>query len=158
MSAAVPTPDLDDLGREIILDHYRRPRNRTPLAAAEVEGEGVNPGCGDEVRVQASFADGRVAEIAAQGKGCSISQASASLLTEAVQGRRLAEAARTTRTFERLLTEDGTPPDADLGDLAALRGVAKFPLRVKCALLPWKVLGEILNQRDDKHPIIVSTE
>lgn len=158
MSAAVPAPDLDDLGREIILDHYRRPRHRTPLVAAEVEGEGVNRGCGDEVRVQASFEDGRIAEIAAQGKGCSINQASASLMTEAVQGRPLAEAARTTRAFERLLTEEGEQPDAALGDLIALRGVAKFPLRVKCALLPWKVLGEILNQRDADQPIIVSTE
>jgi nitrogen fixation NifU-like protein len=150
-------PELDDLYREIILDHYRRPRNRGVLPAADVQSEGVNPLCGDEVRVQLAFDDGLIGSVAFSGKGCSISQSSASLMTEAIKQRSIADAERLAREFEAMLTA-GAEPAEDLGDLEALRGVARFAVRVKCAMLPWKVLAEALAERDGKAAETVTTE
>ena len=150
-------PDLDELYREIILDHYRHPRNRGELPDAHVAAEGVNPFCGDEVRVQLALDGDRIDRVAFSGKGCSISQSSASLMTEAIKDHGVADAERMKREFEAMLTE-GAEPAVELGDLEALQGVAKFHVRVKCALLPWKVLGEALASRDGKAPAIVSTE
>lgn len=152
-----PEPELDDLYKEIILDHYRRPRNRGPMPEADVEAEGINPLCGDEIHLQIAFADGRIDRIAFWGKGCSISQSSASLMTEAVKHRDPAAAERLARAFERMLTEGAEPAD-ELGDLEALQGVAKFHVRVKCAMLAWKVLGEALAERSGKARERVTTE
>jgi nitrogen fixation protein NifU and related proteins len=150
-------PDLDDLYKEIILDHYRRPRNREELADADVTAEGLNPLCGDEIRVQLGFRGDQIDRVAFWGKGCSISQSSASLMTEAIKQHTVDDAQRMKSEFEMMLTE-GADPAEELGDLEALHGVARFPVRIKCALLPWKVLGEALAERQGKAPTVVSTE
>jgi nitrogen fixation NifU-like protein len=140
-----PEPELDDLYREIILDHYRHPRNRQLLDVPDVTAEGVNPVCGDRIKLQVRFADGRIAEVGFRGSGCAISQSSASLMTEAIREKTPEEAGRLKAAFEAMLV-DGAAPAAELGDLEALQGVAKFHARVKCALLAWKVLGEALKE------------
>jgi nitrogen fixation NifU-like protein len=141
----VSEPQFDDLYRELILEHYRRPRNRGQLAAATQRAEGMNPVCGDEVRLDLAIHDGVIADIAFSGQGCSISQSSASMLTDRLKGRSLEEAARVIGMVRAMLI-DGALPDNDLGDLQALEGVAKLPVRVKCALLSWNVLQEGLDQ------------
>jgi nitrogen fixation NifU-like protein len=141
----VPEPQFDDLYRELILEHYRRPRNRGQLAAATQSAEGMNPVCGDEIRLDLAINDGVIADIAFSGQGCSISQSSASMLTDRLKGRSLEEAARV-MSMVRAMLIDGALPDNDLGDLQALEGVAKLPVRVKCALLSWNVLREGLDQ------------
>jgi nitrogen fixation NifU-like protein len=140
-----PEPELDDLYREIILDHYRRPRNRRLLDAPDVSAEGVNPLCGDKVLLHLRYDDGVITEVGFRGSGCAISQSSASLMTEALRDRSPSDAARMKQEFEAMMTA-GAEPAEELGDLEALKGVAKFHARVKCALLAWKVLGEALAQ------------
>lgn len=139
-----PEPQFDDLFREIILEHYRSPRNRGALAAPTHSAHGLNPVCGDEVRVELSLEGDTIREVAFEGQGCSISQASASLMSEQLKGVGLAAARRLDRAFRAMMV-DGGPPDPVLGDLEALRGVAKFPARVKCAMLSWNVLEEALE-------------
>ena len=140
-----PEPLFDDIYREVILDHYRRPRNRGALDVATQRVDGVNPVCGDEVHLDLQVTDGTIAGIAFAGLGCSISQASASMLTERVKGRTIEEA-RDVMTKFRAMMLDGAPPSPELGDLESLEGVARLPVRVKCALLSWNVLQEGLNQ------------
>jgi nitrogen fixation NifU-like protein len=152
-----PEPELDDLYKQIILEHYRRPRNREALSKADITAEGVNPLCGDEIRVQLVFRGDSINRIAFSGKGCSISQSSASLMTEAIKERTRTDAARMKTEFEQMLTE-GADPAEELGDLEALQGVAQVPVRIKCALLPWKVLGQALDERNGQTPQTVSTE
>jgi nitrogen fixation NifU-like protein len=141
----VSEPLFDDLYRELILDHYRRPRNRGPLPAPTLQAEGVNPVCGDEIHLDLDVSDGVIRDLGFWGQGCSISQSSASMLTERLKGRPLDEAEAVTGKVRSMLVE-GAPPDPELGDLAALEGVAKLPVRVKCALLAWNVLLEALRQ------------
>jgi nitrogen fixation NifU-like protein len=142
-----PEPELDDLYREIILDHYRHPRNRGLLTEPDVTVEGVNPICGDQLKLTLRFEGDRIAGVGFRGSGCAISQSSASLMTEAVKDHTPAGAEDLKRRFEAMMVEGAEPADG-LGDLEALRGVAKFHARVKCALLAWKVLGEALNNRN----------
>ena len=139
-------PELDDLYREIILDHYRRPRNRRLLADPDVSAEGVNPVCGDQLKLQLKFDGGRILDVGFRGSGCAISQSSASLMTESLKQRTPEDAERMKQEFEAMMTT-GAEPALELGDLEALQGVAKFHARVKCALLAWKVLGEALKER-----------
>ncbi len=139
-------PELDELYREIILDHYRSPRNHAPLAHADVSEEGLNPLCGDEIALQLAFNDDRIAAIGWGGRGCSISQAAASMMSEAVLGRTAAEAEALRAAFEAMMSS-GAEPDSELGDLEVLQGVNKFPVRIKCALLAWKVLAQALAAR-----------
>ena len=136
---------FDDLYRELILDHYRRPRNHGELPDAPIRVEGVNPVCGDEIHLDLKVADGALAEIGFWGHGCSISQSSASMLTERLKGRPLDEAGRVTKKVRAMLI-DGELPDSELGDLEALEGVARLPVRVKCALLCWNVLEQGLAE------------
>ncbi len=146
--------DLEDLYREIILDHYRSPRNRGELDSPPAHRtEGFNPLCGDEIILTIELADGQIADVKVAGHGCSISQSSASLMTGAVKGRPVDEARRTMRTFKRMMS---VPDDADgedepvdvraLGELAALQGVVKFPVRIKCATLAWNTLDQALAE------------
>jgi nitrogen fixation NifU-like protein len=149
--------DLRELYQEVILDHNRRPRNFGPLAAANHQAEGNNPLCGDKVSVLLDVADGRIQDIAFQGVGCAISTASASLMTEALKGQTVEEARRLFHVFHDLLTtgdvsdRDGSP---ELGKLAVFTGVREFPMRVKCATLPWHTLLAALSAE----PLLVSTE
>lgn len=137
--------DLDDLYRDVILDHYRSPRNRGMLDSPSVSAEGFNPSCGDEIQLSVAIVDGTVDGLGFGGAGCSISQSSASMMTEAVAGRSLPAARAMSRHVQQMLTDDGFDLDeVDLGDLEALSGVAKFPVRIKCGLLAWKVLDQAL--------------
>ena len=152
-------PGLEDLYREIILDHYRSPRNRGELdTPPATRVEGFNPLCGDEIVVYVDVQDGTVADIRIGGQGCSISQSSASMMSAAVKGKTLDEVQKLTRAFkgmmsihEQTLDGDGTEPadaldpEVKLGDLEALRGVVKFPVRIKCATLSWNTLQQALD-------------
>jgi nitrogen fixation NifU-like protein len=149
MPQSVPEPEFDELYREIILDHYRHPRHREPLARADVIAEGYNPLCGDEVELQIAFKDGTVGDVSVSGRGCSISQASGSMLTDAVIGKPLDEVRRLIDLFSAMVKDPQVEPAAELGDLEALQGVAKFPVRVKCATLPWHTLEDGLKQREN---------
>jgi nitrogen fixation NifU-like protein len=140
----VPEPQFDDLYRDLILDHYRRPRNHGTIPGAK-RAEGLNPACGDEVRLDVVLRDGAIDDIAFGGQGCSISQCSASMLTERLKGCSVEEALRVSALFRGMLTA-GAEPARELGDLEALQGVAKFPVRVKCAMLSWNVLEDALEQ------------
>ena len=142
---AIAEPQFDDLYREVIIDHFRKPRNRGTLPAPSQHAEGMNPVCGDEIALDLDVSGGNIAALAFSGQGCSISQSSASMMTERVHGRSIAEAERIADAVSAMLV-DGAEPSAEIGDLEALQGVAKFPVRVKCALLAWKVLREGLDQ------------
>ncbi len=136
--------DVDDLYREIILDHYRSPRNQAELADADIVSEGVNPFCGDEVYLRMSL-DGDVVDgVSFRGTGCSISQASASMLTEAIKGKSLDDAEALYFLFRDMM--QGRNPTAEesdrLGEVEALAGVKNFPIRIKCALLAWAALED----------------
>jgi len=136
---------LEDLYREIILDHYRSPRNRGELAEPTQRVEGVNPVCGDEIHLDLDIEDGTIRDVSFWGSGCSISQSSASMLTDRLKGCPVEEAERVMQKVRAMLME-GADPDAEIGDLEALEGVAKLPVRVKCALLSWNVLQEGIRQ------------
>jgi nitrogen fixation NifU-like protein len=144
--ALAAEPQFDDLYRDILLDHFRRPRNRGKLASPTEHREGMNPVCGDEISIDLQLADHTIEDIAFEGVGCSISQSSVSMMTERLKGQSLEEARDVAMKFEAMLV-DGTKPDASLGDLEALQGVAKFPVRVKCALLGWKVLAAAIGHQ-----------
>jgi nitrogen fixation NifU-like protein len=145
MAMSVPQPQFDELTREVILDHYRRPRNRGELAGATHHAHGMNPVCGDEIAVDLVLDGNRIADIAFRGQGCSISQSSASMMTECVCGHGVDEAAHMHDVFRGMM-QTGAIPDEEIGDLEALQGVAKFPARVKCALLCWTVMENALKE------------
>lgn len=144
---------LEDLYRDVILDHYRNPRHRQPLADPDASAEGVNPLCGDEVTVELAFDGDRLTDISVRGQGCSISQSSASMMSEAVRGKSREEIAELARRFNAMMTAedesesgiDPQRPGAVLGDLEALQGVRRYPVRIKCASLPWTTLEQALN-------------
>ncbi len=142
---------LDDLYREIILDHYRTPRNRGELPPPAVRVEGFNPLCGDEIVVHLAVTDGVVADIKLTGQGCSISQASSSLMSAAVKGKSLEQVRAVISSFKQLMTleesVDQSPANLrSLGEIAALQGVVKFPVRIKCATLAWNTLAQALDE------------
>ena len=148
-------PGLEDLYREIILDHYRTPRNRGELATPPaVTALGPNPLCGDEIQVYLDVRDGVVQDVKVGGQGCSISQSSASMMSQAVKGKSLAEVRALVRRFKGMMSiedaeaaaADGDDVDVKLGDLEALQGVVKFPVRIKCATLAWNTLVQALDQ------------
>jgi nitrogen fixation NifU-like protein len=146
-------PGLEDLYREIILDHHRNPRNRGELAPPASHAVGHNPLCGDEIDVYLQVDDGIVTDVKVGGQGCSISQSSASMMSQAVKGKPIDEVRALVRRFKGMMSipdEDGNPiepdPSVKLGDLEALQGVVKFPVRIKCATLAWNTLLEALEQ------------
>lgn len=136
---------LDDLYKEVILDHYKNPRNKREIANAELTCSRNNPLCGDELTVMANLDDGKVTEVSFEGQGCSISQASASMMTEAIAGKALADAQKLTDEFRGMMAGDVEPDEDTFGELVALKGVVKYPIRVKCAVLAWDVLQEALK-------------
>ncbi len=149
--------NLEDLYREIILDHYRSPRNRGELECPPAHRiEGFNPLCGDEITVYVAADGATLSDIKISGHGCSISQSSASLMSAAVKGKPIADVRATIDTFKRLMTvhesnldDEQEPEPVDLralGELAALQGVVKFPVRIKCATLAWNTLAQGLDE------------
>lgn len=129
---------LEELYQEIILDHYRRPRNKGKVDPADVLAQEYNPLCGDEITVTARLADGKITDIKFDGHGCSISQASASLMTQKLTGKTLPEAEKFIEVFLKMMRGDTPFGGKEMGDLKALEGVLKFPVRVKCATLAWQ--------------------
>ena len=141
-------PGLEDLYREIILDHYKSPRNRGSLEPPAVRSEGHNPLCGDEIEVYVLVDNGIVSDIKISGQGCSISQSSASMMSAAVKGKSIEQVRALIHRFRHMMSiEEGDEPDTSvpLGDLEALQGVVKFPVRIKCAVLAWNTLAEGLD-------------
>lgn len=139
--------ELEELYQEVILDHSRRPRNFGELPDAAVRVHGDNPACGDEIHLAVKFReDGGLEEIKFTGHGCAISQASASMMTMKLKGKSRAEALEMARVFHDLVTGGPTEPAYLLGDLRLMRGVRKFPQRVKCATLAWHALEQALRQ------------
>ncbi|MCB9394953.1 MAG: SUF system NifU family Fe-S cluster assembly protein [Acidimicrobiaceae bacterium] len=144
-------PGLEDLYREIILDHYRSPRNRGELPPPAAHAVGHNPLCGDEIEVYLDVQDGVVHDIKVGGQGCSISQSSASMMSQAVKGKTIDEVRALVHRFKSMMSieelDDADPSvEVKLGDLEALQGVVKFPVRIKCAVLSWNTLTEALEQ------------
>lgn len=135
---------LDDLYREIILDHYAHPRNRGTLEQADISVEGANPLCGDELSFSVRLQDGVIRDVRFEGRGCSISQASASMMTGEIQGKTLSEARALVEQFKAMMR--GQPSTLDETDLAALAGVRKFPVRVKCATLAWVAVDQGIEE------------
>jgi len=136
---------LDALYQESILEHYKKPRNHGVLEPHSLREEGVNPSCGDEVTLYLRLEDGVITGVSFEGEGCAISQAAASMMTEAVIGLSVGSALRLAASFRDML--HGAEPAQELGDLAALRGVARLPARVKCAALPFSTL-QVALERD----------
>lgn len=137
-------PQFDELYRDLILDHYRSPRNRGVIAEPDVDLIQHNPVCGDEIRLTAKIVDGRVSSIEFTGQGCSISQASASMLTDMVTGRDIEGIAELADSFRNML-RGNEPNERLMEDLMALKGVSKYPVRVKCAVLAWDTLQKALE-------------
>ena len=149
---------LDDLYREILLDHYRSPRNRGRLDAPTASADGANPLCGDEITIDVALdEDGTVTDVAFEGSGCSISQASSSMMTGYVKGRPAEEALAGVAAFQRMMV-DGEPLDEEFGDIEALAGVRKFPVRVKCASLAWKTLEQALTADESQADPVTTDE
>lgn len=147
------TPDLGSLYQEVILDHYKRPRNRGQVEPHDADVHMRNPSCGDEIRLQFRLEEGRVAEIAFTGDGCSISQASSSMMTDLVKGRTPEEALAIARRFTEMMHgEEEAATDKALGQSRVLKGVSRFPARVKCALLAWDAFQEGVKQTRGEAP------
>ncbi len=140
-------PDLRELYQEVIFDHNRKPRNFHPMPDADHQADGHNPLCGDQLTVYLRLEDDIVKDVSFVGHGCAISTASASLMTEAIKGKPVAEVEALFHDFHALLTE--TPPERDFGKLAVLSGVREFPARVKCATLAWHTLHNAIIGAQD---------
>jgi len=136
---------LDDLYRQVIMDHYSHPRNKGSLSDGALTVELKNPTCGDEITLQLLVDQGIVRDIRFEGTGCSISMASASMMSEAVKGLPVAEALQISQEFRKLMKGEDVDPDL-LGDLESLGGVSKFPARIKCATLAWNALERTADQ------------
>jgi len=144
---------LEELYREVILDHYRNPRNKGHLDSPDASAQGVNPMCGDEVNIELRMSNGKVTDVAVEGQGCSISQSSTSMMTEAIKGKTREEIENLVSKFRVMMSLDESDdlgldperPGSVLGDIEALQGVRKYPVRIKCASLGWNTLLEALN-------------
>ena len=147
------TSDLQELYQEVILDHNKRPRNFRAIEHGQ-KAEGYNPLCGDRLTVYLRVENGRIQDASFQGSGCAISKASASLMTDSVKGKTLEEAGDLFERFHGMITRAPEEPVDDLGKLTVFAGVRQFPIRVKCASLPWHTLRAAVESREDA----VSTE
>lgn len=140
-------PPLKALYQELILQHYRKPRNKGTLESPDVDVAMNNPACGDEITLQLGIVDGRIDAARFHGQGCAISQASASMMVHLLEGKTVAEAAALTARFTEMMHgSEEAAKDRAMGDLRALAGVSKFPVRIKCALLAWNALQEGTKQ------------
>lgn len=143
--------DLEDLYKEVILDHYRSPRNRVKIEGADVHLHRDNPLCGDEIDLYVDIEDGMVTAVGFEGRGCSISQASVSMMTEKLNGLSLEEGEALANSFKAMMQGEVLQDEDSLGDLVALKGVQKYPVRIKCALLGWNTFLEGLKLHREKH-------
>jgi nitrogen fixation protein NifU and related proteins len=150
--------DLKELYRDVILDHNKRPRNFGKLESADSHADGHNPLCGDRLTVFLKMNGDRVEDIRFEGKGCAISTASASMMTEAIKGKRTEDISTLFEKVHSLLTQQSAVADSSLGKLAALSGVREYPARVKCASLCWHTLNAALERSHEGTPATVSTE
>jgi nitrogen fixation NifU-like protein len=143
--------NLDQLYRQVIMDHYKNPRNRGQLDSSEsVTIDMNNPTCGDRIQLQLQVENGQIKNARFTGEGCSISMSSASMMTEAIKGKTLEEALKMSHLFsEMMLGKDIDSDELDLGDIEALQGVAKFPARIKCATLAWKAMEKGISQENE---------
>ncbi len=137
-------PQLNELYKEIILEHYRKPCGREPLDKVDYQAEGMNPLCGDEVKISIQLNDKKINKIHIEGHGCSISVASGSILADILKGKTIDEAKEVSRHLKNIMHDKVNKEKIDIGDLEALEGVKKFPVRIKCALLPWTTFEEAL--------------
>ena len=146
----MPADDaLNALYQEVLLDHYRRPRNKGQLPNFDVCVDKKNPLCGDEITLQIEFEGDTVSDVRFTGQGCAISQASASMMTQVLKGRSRTDIERVARRFAEMIHgDDAAARDAALGDLRALAGVSRLPVRLKCAMLAWGALAEALTEQD----------
>ena len=149
------TSDLRELYQSVILDHNKHPRNQGTPRDANHHAEGHNPLCGDRLSVHVTLADGVIEDVGFEGQGCAISKASASLMTDAVKGKTVAEATALFEQFHAMITSDTETPAADLGKLSVLAGVREFPTRIKCASLAWHTMKAAVAHENDAP---VSTE
>lgn len=144
-------PQLDELYKEIILEHYRAPHGREPVEKVDFFASGMNPLCGDEIKLSLMLKDKKIEKIHIEGHGCSISVASGSMLADILKGKSLDEAKNISKHLKEIMHDkvnDKNGVKIDIGDLEALSGVKKFPVRIKCALLPWTTLEEALMGHD----------
>ncbi|MGD1146743.1 MAG: Fe-S cluster assembly sulfur transfer protein SufU [Thermoanaerobaculaceae bacterium] len=140
-----PEVALDELYREVVMDHHRHPRGRAPLARVDTRAHGFNPVCGDDVLLSVALDGERIAGVQVEGGGCAICTASGSIMAEMLPGRTIPEAEATSEAFRGVMHGTQAPAGIDLGDLEALEGVRKFAVRVKCAMLPWVTLADALR-------------
>ncbi|MDY0110230.1 MAG: SUF system NifU family Fe-S cluster assembly protein [Candidatus Krumholzibacteria bacterium] len=153
------TGPLDTLYREVVLEHHRHPRGNRPLADPDIEASGQNPSCGDDVVLQMRFEGDRIAAVGVLTRGCAISTSSGSMMAELIEGRTVSEAAALAERFREVMQGKTFPAEVDLGDLSVLEGVKQFPVRIKCALLPWlTLLDAILARRQGRPPQPLDTE
>lgn len=153
---------LDEMYREIILDHFRSPRGKQPLKEADVHSGGHNPSCGDEIEIDIQFKDDVLKDIHVDCKGCAISVASGSILAESVKGMSFEEVRKLAETVRKMLKGENSEIPKEFEDLDALKGVRKFPVRIKCALLSWLALIDGLENYKKgtagDHRTVISTE
>ena len=149
--------NLDDLYRDIIMDHYKSPRGRKEIQDADIVNEGKNPACGDEIEVSMKVFGGRVDDISVQCMGCAISVASGSMLAETIKGKSIDEVKKIAGAIKAILTGEEPHDEIALGDLEALQGVKKFPVRIKCALLSWSTLIDGLEAWEDHQQAAITT-
>ncbi|PAD22913.1 Fe-S cluster assembly sulfur transfer protein SufU [Terribacillus saccharophilus] len=135
--------NLDTLYRQVIMDHYKHPRNRGKLEEDALVVDMNNPTCGDRIQLQIQVEDGKVKDAKFEGEGCSISMSSASMMTQAIKGKSVEDALRMSQLFsDMMLGKEIDPGSLEMGDVEALQGVAKFPARIKCATLAWKAMEQ----------------
>lgn len=138
---------LDTLYRQVIMDHYKNPRNRGVLEDENVDINMNNPTCGDRVHLTMKVEDGKIVDAKFEGEGCSISMSSASMMTQAIKGKTVEEALALSKIFSDMMHGKEYDDSIDLGDIEALQGVSKFPARIKCATLAWKAMEKGLHSQ-----------
>ncbi|MFF2446813.1 Fe-S cluster assembly sulfur transfer protein SufU [Neobacillus sp. NPDC058068] len=142
--------NLDALYRRVIMDHYKKPRNRGVLEDGSHTINMNNPTCGDRIQLSLKVEDGIVVDARQEGEGCSISMSSASMMTQAIKGKKVEEALLLSKVFSDMMQGKEIDEDLDLGDIEALQGVSKFPARIKCATLAWKAMEKGLKEEDQE--------
>lgn len=146
--SAMSFNNLDTLYRQVIMDHYKNPRNKGVLEDDSLTVNMNNPTCGDRIQLTLKLEDGKVADAKFEGEGCSISMSSASMMTQAIKGKTKEEAVKLSHIFSDMMLGKDYDDDIDLGDIEALQGVSQFPARIKCATLAWKAMEKGMNEED----------